>query len=38
MRAAAAALYERFAEIGGESLVGSSRRLPIGTFLDGIES
>jgi NitT/TauT family transport system substrate-binding protein len=37
MRAAAEALYRRFAEIGGEALVGSGTRLPAGTFLDGIE-
>ncbi len=38
MRPAAAALYELFAEIGGEALVGASRKLPEGTFLDGIDS
>jgi NitT/TauT family transport system substrate-binding protein len=38
MRSAAAALYDLFAEIGGEALVGPSRRLPEGTFLDGIDS
>jgi len=38
MRPAAAALYDLFAEIGGESLVGPGKKLPEGTFLDGIES
>ncbi len=37
MRAAAAALYRLFAEIGGEALVGPGASLPAGTFLDGIE-
>jgi NitT/TauT family transport system substrate-binding protein len=37
-RAAAEHLFELFAEIGGEPLVGSSRTLPLGTFLDGIQS
>jgi NitT/TauT family transport system substrate-binding protein len=37
-RAAAEHLFELFAEIGGEPLVGPSRTLPPGTFLDGIQS
>ena len=35
MRAAAAELYDLLAGIGGETLVGPSRTLPPGTFLDG---
>jgi NitT/TauT family transport system substrate-binding protein len=38
MRTAAAALYDLLAGIGGETLVGPSRTLPPGTFLDGFES
>ncbi len=38
LRPAAAALYALFADIGGEALVGPSRTLPEGTFLDGIDS
>lgn len=38
MRAAATALYDLLAGIGGETLVGSSRTLPSGTFLDGFGS
>ncbi len=37
MRAAAQALYELFAEVGGEALIGPSTTLPPGTFLDGLE-
>jgi NitT/TauT family transport system substrate-binding protein len=37
-RAAAERLFELFAGIGGEPLVGPSPRLPPGTFLDGIQS
>jgi NitT/TauT family transport system substrate-binding protein len=36
MRDAAANLYDLLAGIGGETLVGPSRTLPAGTFLDGI--
>jgi NitT/TauT family transport system substrate-binding protein len=36
MRGAAANLYDLLAGIGGETLVGPSRTLPAGTFLDGI--
>jgi NitT/TauT family transport system substrate-binding protein len=36
MRGAAASLYDLLAGIGGETLVGPSRTLPAGTFLDGI--
>ncbi len=38
MRGAAANLYDLLAGIGGEALVGPSRTLPEGTFLDGIGS
>lgn len=38
MRAAAAELYDLLAGIGGETLVGPSRTLPPGTFLDGFGS
>jgi NitT/TauT family transport system substrate-binding protein len=38
LRPAAEALYGLFADIGGEALVGPSRTLPEGTFLDGIDS
>jgi NitT/TauT family transport system substrate-binding protein len=38
MRAAAAGLYDLLAGIGGETLVGPSRTLPPGTFLDGFGS
>lgn len=38
MRASAEALYELFAEVGGEMLVGPNRTLPAGTFLDGLET
>ncbi|HEX3501518.1 MAG TPA: PhnD/SsuA/transferrin family substrate-binding protein [Stellaceae bacterium] len=38
MRAAAADLYDLLAGIGGETLVGPSRTLPPGTFLDGFGS
>jgi NitT/TauT family transport system substrate-binding protein len=36
MRGAATKLYDLLAGIGGETLVGPSRILPAGTFLDGI--
>jgi NitT/TauT family transport system substrate-binding protein len=38
IEAAAAKLYDLFAEIGGEALVGPSRTLPQGTFLGRIGS
>jgi hypothetical protein len=38
MRTAAAALYDLLAGIGGETLVGPSRTLPPGTFLDSFGS
>jgi NitT/TauT family transport system substrate-binding protein len=38
MRVAAENLYDLLARIGGEALVGPSRTLPPGTFLDGIRA